>query len=70
MMNIYINPSQWIKAPQDQSQLEVSELELLYLRLVIRGTRLPAPEYKHKYVLQAGEILFPVLARGYTNWIT
>lgn len=69
-MNIYISPSQWIEVPQDQSELEVSELELLYLRLVIRGTSLPASKYNHKNVLQASEIIFSALKRGNTNWIT
>jgi hypothetical protein len=68
--DIFINPSHWIKVPQDQSQLEVSELELLYLRLVMRGTWEPGPKYNHKYVLQPSEIIFPALARDYTNWIT
>lgn len=70
MMNIFINPGQWIRVPQDRSQLEVSEPELPYLRVVIQGTWLRGPEYYYRHVVQPCEIIFLSLAKGYRNWIT
>jgi hypothetical protein len=68
MMNIFINPGHWIEVPQDHSQLEVSELEVLYLRVLIQGTSSTAPEYNHKYIMQLREIILPALAKEYTNY--